>query len=163
MIRTKLNVNINIGGNRTESRTLLFILGATVNGFDGANEIVQFPIRTFKKLTAEEIPVLTYMVGSTPESEGVIQSRIEGMPAMKTSNGDVYLGITQRSAIYKKSTFDTIVGTTMIKDFDAIKYTLMISQIDYVTNDFDNWGLIEQYKVGDYYGLVSDQLEIIAS
>lgn len=156
MIRTKLDVSINVGTGRQEQRTLLFVLGPAINGARSqTDELVQFQIMTFKKLTAQEAATLTSNVG------GQLVSNIEGHFINVLDNGDVYFSIDQRIAVYKKSTFDTVVGETKIKDFDLVKYTLMISQIDYVTNSFDSWDLIEQYKVGDYYGLVSDQLEII--
>ena len=159
MIKTKLDVTINVGGSRTENRTLIFDLGLAVNGFSQTGQLVQFPVLVYKKLTGAEVAILTRVI-PTPEGDK-LEPVIEGQIIKVLSNGDVYIMIESRIASYKISTYNTIMGDTKISGFEAAMYTVMMSQIDYVTANFNNWDLIEQYKVGDYWGLIEDQLEII--
>lgn len=148
MLLTSVQKTINLGGNRTETRTLLFEVGLKNEGYkliDGQNVLMaQFPVKIYKELTASEAVEFT-------------AAGLEVFTA--SSDGRAFMLINQRNAEYKKSTLDLVVGETLYKDFDNVKYNLMKGEIDRVTNLFDSWDAVEQMKVGDYYGVTASELE----
>jgi len=148
MLITNVQKTINVGGNRTEDRTLAFEVGLKNEGYATVNGeqvlMAQFPVKIYKELTAQE----------------AIEFTAAGIETMTNPlDGRVFMQIDQRNAQYKKSTLDVVVGETLYKDFDNVKYNLMKMEIDRVTSLFDTWDSVEQMKVGDYYGLTAAELE----
>ncbi len=148
MLITNVQKTINLGGNRTESRTLVFEVGIKSEGYaniDGVNVLMaNFPVKVYKELTALEALDFT-------------AAGIEIMT--NSSDGRVFMLIDQRNAQYKKSTLDVVVGDTLYRDFETVKYNLMKLEIDRVTSLFDTWDAVEQMKVGDYYGVTAAELD----
>jgi len=148
MLITNVEKTINLGGNRSESRILAFEVGIKSEGYaniDGVSILMaRFPVKVYKELTALE----------------AVEFTAAGIETMTNNvDGRVFMVIDQRSAQYKKSTLDVVVGDTLYRDFENVKYNLMKLEIDRVTSLFDTWDAVEQMKVGDYYGVTAAELE----
>ena len=143
MLITNTQKTINVGGNRTEQRILMFDVGLKNEGYIGSDLMAQFPVKIYKELTASE--ALLY--------NGA------GLEVLAMGDGRVFTLINSRNAMYKKTTLDVVVGNTLYKDFENVKYMLMKAEIDRVTQLFDSWDVIEQIKVGDYYGVTAAELD----
>jgi len=148
MLITNVEKTINLGGNRSESRILAFEVGIKSEGYsniDGASILMaRFPVKVYKELTALE----------------AVEFTAAGIETMTNNvDGRVFMVIDQRSAQYKKSTLDVVVGDTLYRDFENVKYNLMKLEIDRVTSLFDTWDAVEQMKVGDYYGVTAAELD----
>lgn len=166
MIKTINPITVNVGGNRQEQRVVLMSIGQeyteveTVHSTDDdGNYLVDsagipvmteqkyriFPISIFMKL--ESLEVQTY-AGLNPN--GIV-----------TVGGDTYVLFQTRKATYKEETFRVLFDSMTIGDFENQKDNLFISQVDYVTQNFDSWTLERQIVTGDYFGLTANDLEVV--